>query len=262
MKNIVSAVWAECLKSYRSRIFWLSILVFVFIPFMMGVVLFVVKNPEFAGKMGLIGTKAALLRFENTDWQEYFNLLNQMAAGVGLGGFAFVTAWVFGREYADRTVKDLLALPISRSSIVVAKFIFLALWCGFLSVVLFSSGIIVGRLIQLPGWSNEIAVQNGYLFGITSLLTILLCTPVAFFASYGRGYLPPIGFAILTLIIAQFTGLVGLGPYFPWGIPLLFTSADVAESIQLGIISYGILVFTSILGFIGTLAWWRYADQY
>ena len=69
---------------------------------------------------------------------------------------------------------------------------------------------------------------------VTSLLTILLCTPVAFFASYGRGYLPPIGFAILTLIIAQFTGLVGLGPYFPWGIPLLFTTAAGAESAQLG----------------------------
>ena len=46
---------------------------------------------------------------------------------------------------------------------------------------------------------------------VTSLLTMLLCTPVAFFASYGRGYLPPVGFAIVTL---------GLGPYFPWGIPL------------------------------------------
>lgn len=212
--------------------------------------------------MGLIGTKAALLRFENTDWQTYFSLLNQIGAGVGLLGFAFVTSWVFGREYADRTVKDLLALPISRSSIVAAKFTFVALWCGLLSVVLFSSGIVTGILIQLPGWSNEIAVQNAYLFGIASLFTILLCTPVAFFASYGRGYLPPIGFAILTLIIFQFTGLVGLGPYFPWGIPILFTAGAGDESIPLGIMSYGILVFTSILGFIGTVVWWRYADQY
>jgi ABC-type transport system involved in multi-copper enzyme maturation permease subunit len=38
-------------------------------------------------------------------------------------GFAFVTSWVFGREYSDRTVKDLLALPAPRSSIVLSKFI-------------------------------------------------------------------------------------------------------------------------------------------
>jgi ABC-2 type transport system permease protein len=63
-------------------------------------------------------------------------------------------------------------------------------------------------------------------------------------------------------MIAQFTGLVGLGPYFPWGIPILFSSATGAESEPLGMISYIILILTSIFGFIGTLAWWRYADQY
>jgi len=70
------------------------------------------------------------------------------------------------------------------------------------------------------------------------------------------------GFAILTLMIAQFTGLVGLGPYFPWGIPILFSSATGAESEPLGMVSYIILFFTSIFGLIGTFVWWRYADQY
>lgn len=262
MNGIFPAFWAESLKVYRSRMLWISVLVFLFVPFMMGVLMFVVKNPEFAGRLGLIGTKAAILRFENTDWQTYLGLLNQIAAGVGLLGFAFVTGWVFGREYSDRTVKDLLALPVPRSSIVLSKFIVVAIWCAFLSFVIFSVGLIVGRVVQFPGWSNEVALQSGSIFIITSLLTILLCTPVAFFASYGRGYLPPIGFAILTLIIAQFTGLVGLGPYFPWGIPLLFTAGAGTEGAQLGVTSYLILILTSFLGLIGTLAWWRYADQY
>ena len=78
MKSIFPAFWAESLKIYRSKMLWISILVFLFIPCMMGVVMFVVKNPEFAGKLGLIGTKAAILRFENTDWQTYFGLLNQI----------------------------------------------------------------------------------------------------------------------------------------------------------------------------------------
>ncbi|MFA5348702.1 MAG: ABC transporter permease [Methanoregula sp.] len=261
MTSIFPAVWSESLKMYRSKMLWISILVFLFIPFMMGVVMFVVKNPEFAGKLGLIGTKAAILRFENTDWQTYFGLLNQITAGAGFG-FAFVTSWVFGREYSDRTVKDLLALPVPRSSIVAAKFIIVAIWCAFLSLMLFSSGLIVGGLLRFPGWSDEIAFQSVSLFMVTSLLTILLCTPIAFFAGYGRGYLPPIGFAILMFIIAQFTGLVGLGPYFPWGIPLLYATPAGAEGIQSGMISFIILFLTSLLGLTGTLAWWRYADQY
>jgi ABC-type transport system involved in multi-copper enzyme maturation permease subunit len=262
MKNIFSAIWAESLKIYRSKILWITILAFVFIPSMMGVLMFVVKNPEFSSKLGMIGTKAAMLRFGEVDWRAYFGLLNQIIAGVGLIGFAFVTSWVFGREYSDRTVKDLLALPTPRSSIVLSKFIVVVIWCVLLSLILFAFGLIVGGMIKLPGWSNEIAFYNVYIFIITSLLTILLCTPIAFFASYGRGYLPPIGFAILTLMIAQFTGLVGLGPYFPWGIPILFSSATGVESAQLGTVSYIILFLTSIFGLIGTLTWWRYADQY
>ncbi|MGE5557249.1 MAG: hypothetical protein ACM3WV_01415 [Bacillota bacterium] len=43
----------------------------------------------------------------------------------------------------------------------------------------------------------EAAVNGSCRFAGTSLLTLLLCTPVAFFASYGRGYLPPMGFAFL-----------------------------------------------------------------
>jgi ABC-2 type transport system permease protein len=262
MKNIFLAIWAESLKIYRSKILWITILAFVFIPSMMGVLMFVVKNPEFSSKLGMIGTKAAMLRFGNVDWQTYFGLLNQIIAGVGLIGFAFVTSWVFGREYSDRTAKDLLALPTPRSSIVLSKFIVVAIWCVLLSFILFAFGLIVGGMIKLPGWSSEIAFHSAYIFIVTSLLTILLCTPVAFFASYGRGYLTPVGFAILTLMIAQFTGLVGLGPYFPWGIPVLYTGAAGAESAQLGIVSYIILFLTCIFGLIGTLAWWRYADQY
>ena len=262
MKNIFSAIWAESLKIRRSKMLWATILVYLFIPFMIGVLMFVQKYPEISGKMGMIGTKAAMLRFGNVDWQIYFGLLNQIIAVVGLIGFAFVTSWVFGREYSDRTVKDLLALPTPRSSIVLSKFTVVAIWCVLLSFILFAFWLIVGGMIQLPGWSSEIAFHSAYIFIVTSLLTILLCTPVAFFASYGRGYLPPIGFAILTLMIAQFTGLVGLGPYFPWGIPVLYSGATGVESAQLGIVSYIILFLTSIFGLIGTLAWWRYADQY
>lgn len=262
MKNISSALWAESLKILRSKILWATILFYLFIPFMIGILLFVQKYPEIASKLGMIGTKAAMLRFGDLDWQNYFGLLNQLIAAVGLIGFAFVTSWVFGREYSDRTIGDLLALPTPRSSIVVSKFIAIFFWCFLLSIILFSFGLLIGEIIQVSGWSKELAFDNFLIFIITSFMVILLCPTFAFFASYGRGYLLPIGFAILTLIVAQFIGLVGLGPYFPWAIPGLYSVATGNEIIPLEMISYVILFSTSILGFIATLLWWVYADQY
>jgi len=227
----------------------------------MALLFFVQKHPEIASKLGMVGTKANMLRLGKADWSSYFGFLTQGIAGIGLIGFGFVTSWVFGREYVDRTVKDILALPVSRSYIVLSKFIVIIIWCAMLTFIFFIFGFIVGQIIGISGWSNEIAFQYAYKFVITSLLTILLCAPIAFFASYSRGYLLPMGFVILTLIMANFTGLIGLGPYFPWAIPGIYSAPSGTEGIQLVISSYIILATTSLLGLGGTLAWWRYADQ-
>jgi ABC-2 type transport system permease protein len=262
MKIILATLWAESLKIRKSKILWLTIIFFSFIPFMMGLLMFVQKYPEISSKLGMIGTKASMLRFGKADWSTYFGLLTQSITGIGLMGFGFVASWVFGREYSDRTVKDILALPVSRSFIVLSKFIIVVIWCVLLVFIFFAFGLIIGGVIQISGWSGEIAFQSAYRYAVTSLLTILLCTPIAFFASYSRGYLLPIGFAFLTLIIAQFSGLVSLGPYFPWAIPGVYSVGGGTEGMQLGVASFIILFFTSILGLIGTFAWWRFADQY
>jgi len=84
---------------------------------------YIQKHPEIAAKLGIIGTKATLLRLGNADWSAYLGFLIQGMAAIGLIGFGFVSSWVFVREYAERTAKDILALPVSRLYIVIAKFI-------------------------------------------------------------------------------------------------------------------------------------------
>jgi ABC-2 type transport system permease protein len=42
----------------------------------------------------------------------------------------------------------------------------------------------------------------------------------------GRGYLLPIGMAILTLILANLAAALGLAPYFPWAIPGLYAQGE------------------------------------
>jgi len=261
MKSLHATLVTEFMKLRRSKILWITIVLFIFIPLMMSLMFFLQKHPEISEKLGIIGTKATMLRLGKADWPTYFGFLTQVMAGIGLMGFGFVASWVFGREYADRTIKDILALPVLRSYIVISKLIVIALWCILLILLFFVSGIVFGQLINISGWSVEIIIEQTKTYWITALLTLLLCTPVAFFASYSRGYLLPMGFVIFTLIMANFIGLVGLGPYFPWAIPGLFSVPAGTEGMQLTIASYMLLLFTSILGLLGTIAWWRFADQ-
>jgi|SRR5271157_1267256 len=260
MTSLSTVIWAESLKVRKSKMLWLSIIAALFIAGMMGFLMFIAKNPDLTGKMGLLGTKSSIM--QNVDWPSYMGLLTQIISALGLIGFGFLASWAFGREYSDRTVKDLLALPLPRSYIVISKFIVIAVWGVLLSLILLAAALVIGGLIGLSGGSYEIILNGVYAFVVTALLTLLLTTPVAFFASYGRGYLPPMGFVILTLLMGQFSVAVGIEPYFPWAIPGSYSVAASTGGPQLGAISYIILVLTCLVGLAATFAWWRYADQH
>ncbi len=259
MNSLGTAFVTECIKLRRSRIVWISVLIFCIIPLMLGLMMFVAKHPELAAKLGIVGTKATMIG--RSDWAGYFELLLLTMTSVGYIGFGFVSSWVFGREHTDRTLKDILALPISRSSLVVAKFMVVILWCAVLAIILYAVALVVGQFIDMSGWSPHLLSTYTAKFFMASFLTLFLCTPVAFFASYGRGVIAALGFVILTMVMAQFIGLVGLGAYFPWAIPGVYTVPAGTEGMQLGFVSYVILVLTSVVGFVGTLAWWRFADH-
>jgi len=260
VKALYAALWAETIKVLRSRVFWLSQLFFVFVTLMMGLMMFIQSHPEISGKLGIIGTKASMLRFGEPVWQNYFALIKQALAAIGMIGYGFVTSWMFGREYSDKTIKDILALPVSRSIIVGAKFIVTAAWCIILSLVFYAFALVGGWLAGTGGWSVSILKEFTGAFASIAFLTMLLCTPVAFFAGTGRGYLLPFAFIILTLMLANFTGLLGLGPWFPWSIPGML-SVPPSKGGQLSVASYFILLITSLCGYLATQAWWRWADQ-
>ncbi len=260
MNKIIICVPIEIKKFLSSKTPLITMIGLMILPFVGGFFMIILKDPVAAQKMGIISTKAQILG-SNADWPSYFSLLTQ---GISLGGliiFGFVTSWIFGREYSDRTIKDLLALPISRNATVISKFIVIFLWCMFLSISVFLIGLFVGKIIGLPGWSLEFLFSSSIIFSICSLLTILLSTPVAFFASFGRGYLSPLGFMIITLILSQIVVAMGFGEFFPWSIPALASGIAGEESAALTNISLSIVFLTSIIGLISTIFWWRYADQ-
>jgi ABC-2 type transport system permease protein len=250
MKGMTAAWWSEILKVRRSRIFPVTILIAIFIPVMMGFMMLIIKHPELASKARMMAIKASMIG--TATWPNFFNYLSMTVTAGGLVIFGFAASWIFGREYSDRTVKDLLALPIPRSRIVQAKFLVMAAWCLLLALA-------VGRLVSLDGWSGKIVLPTFGTFIGCAFLTIAVCTPVAFFASFSRGYLLPIGFVILTLVFIQVSNFAGYTQYIPWAVPMLITGAS--GSAHPGAASYIILILTSFAGFIGTMAWWRYADQ-
>ena len=260
MKNFSSALFTEALKMRRSKVPFFTAIGFSMAPLAGGLFMIILKDPEAAKSLGLITTKAQLLT-GTADWPSFFGFLAQAVAAGGMILFSIITIWVFGREFSDHTIKELLALPTSRETIVTAKFIVLAIWSLVITLFIFGIGLIVGTLVVIPGWSQELLRTSFVNILGTAVLTIPLLSFVALLASVGRGYLPPFGWTIFILFLANLSAILGWGDWLPWAVPGLFSGAAGPRNELLGIHSYVILILTSVIGLIATYWWWRNADQ-
>jgi ABC-2 type transport system permease protein len=260
MNLFFTALWTETLKARRSKVPLLAAVGFTLTPLMDGLFMFIMKDPERARQMGLLSVKAQLV-MSTADWTTFFAVLSQAVAIGGFIVFAIVTAWVFGREFSDHTAKELLALPTSREKIVMAKLIVISAWVYSVTIWIYLVGLVIGSWVDIPGWTTQLARQSFADVLAIATMSLLLMTPVAFIASMGRGYLPPLGWAVLTIFFAQIIAATGWGDWFPWSVPALFSGAAGPRADLLGLHSYVLTILTGLIGLAATFHWWRSADQ-
>ena len=262
--EIMPPVWAEFQKVRRSKMSWLTAVAFSVVTLIAGLFMYILKDPERARQLGLVGAKAQV--FGGTaDWASFINLALIMMAVGGLIIFGLIFVWIFGREFADKTVYDMLSLPTSRLTIVVAKIVTATCWSAVFVLLVFVLMLAIGALLGLPGWSATTILNGLRLLLVTGLLITLTCSFFALVASVARGYLAAVGCIFAALVLGQIIAQLGYGEYFPWTVPLLFSGAAEALTgappTQPGAISLLLVALTGSLGWVLLGTWWRNADQ-
>ena len=147
-----------------------------------------------------------------------------------------------------QTIK-LKTLHLTLSFIVIA-------WSAVLATIILIVDLVMGAVIRLPGGSTSAILQGSCTLAIASGLVIVSILPFALFASMGRGYLLPLGVAVILLMMANLTAVLGLGEYFPWAVPGMY-----AQGMPLTPVSYWVVILTGLAGMLATYWWWKYADQ-
>jgi ABC-2 type transport system permease protein len=255
----MNSLKAELLKCKHSPIIPVSFTVFSILPVMGAVFMLVMQNPAAMSKASLLNAKMEMLNI-SANWDALFMLLTQGMAIGGIMIFGFLVSWLFGREYSDKTLKDMLSLPVSKTEIINAKFLVYLFWAIALAISNLLLGILVGIIFRLPDF--EVAFWIHLLeYAFTTLLTVFLGTPIAFFAMIGRGYLAPLGFLVLMLVFSQVIATFGWGHYFPWSIPALYSGAAGEYKEQINMMSYAVLIITSIAGYCMAAIYWEKTDH-
>lgn len=254
------AAWsAEWLKLRRSRLPWITLLAFTIGAAAAGMFMFISLRPDRARDLGLLGAKAQLTTLE-ASWPSYFGLLAQVTAVGGLGIFGVTVVWIFGREFADRTAKDLLALPTSRIMVVAAKFAVAAVWCLGLAGYLLAAGMAIGLLLRIPGTLNgDIFAAGAVKLLVTTLLTLAITTLFGLAACVGHGYLPGVGVMFAVLFTAQIVAALGYGAWFPLSVPALHAGLAGEDSpTWAGYTGVALIAAVSVCA---TGLWWERTDH-
>jgi ABC-type transport system involved in multi-copper enzyme maturation permease subunit len=255
-----AALVTEFLKLRRCKVTWATLAVMSIGPLALALFMWILREPTRASKLGLLGAKANLSGLEAT-WPAYASAVTLV---VGMGGMlvlSFVVAYIFGREYAESTAKNMLALPVARHWIVAAKYVVAAAWWCVLVLAVVAESIVVGVALGLPEFSAGLVASLVTNSLLAAGIAFLLVPVVGWVATLGRGYMAPIAFAFAMLALGNVFGKTGWAEWFPWSIiPLLIGAVGQPVS-GLPAGSYVVLAVTCAAGVAATIVQVRWADN-
>lgn len=250
------AITVEALKVRRSMVVRITTaLIVALVPFLCLAFVKVAEN----GGAGAVAAKAEAM-VQGEGWDAYLGALGQMVSVVLFIGPGLVAAWAFGREFTDRTFPSLFALPVSRGSTAVAKFVVLLCWGLIVTVLLLAAAVLVGLVSNVgPLGDVDLVARLGRL-AVAGWLTSVISLTVAFVASVGRGYLPAIGALILLTMITQVAVLFGTGGWFPYAASGLYAVAGMEGVAEVNAIQLLLVPVTTVAVAWLTVRWWDQAE--
>jgi ABC-type transport system involved in multi-copper enzyme maturation permease subunit len=241
-------VWTEFAKLRRCAIVWITFIAYALMVAVAGLFMWMLANPEAAKGLGLLSQKANLaVGGQAADWPSFLGFVLEMS---GLGGLIFLSmimAFVFGREYAEGTAKNMLALPAPRAAFVAAKLFVAATWFAALTACAILMSLAMGAWIGLPGFSRALFLGAARKIVVASLMDFCLGPLIAWIAVRSRGYFAPLGASIATLLLATAVGATEWGRWCPWSIVLWYTGAG-GQGRDVGPGSYAVLAAFLALG--------------
>lgn len=249
-----AALAVESLKARRSKVPAMTFLAATGAAGIAALFMFILSHPDRARQLGLLHEKANLSGL-TADWDGLLSFLAQIVAIADLMLFSFILTWVFGREAADGTMRYLLALPVPRTTIVLAKFTVAAGWAAATNAWLAAVVLAVGKALALPGENLPVIGHGLATTATAATLMLLATTPVALVASAARGYLAPLASALAALVTAQVAAGLGWAEVVPWSVPAV--AAGLVPGISLGAPSVLLVIVTAAGGVLATLSWWR-----
>lgn len=232
---MVSLLQCEFMKLKRSKMTIISILGAMVNPFM--ILVEILK--ERSNSSDVIVT--------------YYDIFSQsnmyMILIFGLIVYTVFASYLFGREYTENTLKTILTIPVSKSALLISKFLTLIIWCVSLSILSWFFCLIVGILANASELSIIVILSSLFECSFGTLLLVLMLSPIVFITIWTKGIVIPV---ITSATIVMFNAALtneNIGALFPWTSIYLVASNRILETGYPVMLSVSLILFTIIVGF-------------
>lgn len=245
MNGFAIALSTEWSKFWRARVVQLTtLLLVVAIPLID--IAFLNAGDKYTAKLGPA--------FAEGGWVALFAGSTQISANAAVIGGGVLLGWFVGREFVQGTIVGLFALPIARSTIMLAKLVMYGLWITAVSVGLPLVLIAIGSALGFGAVDPALAVKQALVMALSGLIAL----PSAWIATLSRGYIGAIGAMAILLVIATVGAVSGSGGWLPPAAPGLWAatgsaSMDATTALQLALV----IPFAAVFAGLAANAWRR-----
>lgn len=247
---MLNLIYCELVKLKRSKIVFISALGVMATPFM----LFIESIQTHFEHPERVFTLADV--YDNS--LMYIMLLTNMMIYIA------ITAYLFSREYTEKTLKTILPIPISRTKLLISKFFTQFIWTTILTVVtwagiLILSGIYHG-IFGMAGFELSTAIQWLYKFLLSNILMFITLSPFAYVAIKTKGFVSPI---IASAVIVMGSAALcnqDFGALYPWTITFFIVKGKIQSTGYPIGLAVAIIALLSVAGFLMTINYFKKED--
>lgn len=183
---------------------------------------------------------------------------------VNLMIYVAIAAFIFSREYTEGTLKTILPIPISRTKLLLGKFITLLLFIIMLTLVTWISTFIVCGMYHLAftleGYHLSVAMWWLPKYLLSGILMFITLSPFVFSAVKTKGFVTPmIGSAVIVMGSAALSNR-DWGALYPWTATYFFVqnkTISIGYSVWL---STAMILLVSLVGFFMTFYYFNKED--
>lgn len=241
MKSLVSVIQCEWLKLRNSNMLFVSILGAMVTPFMMAVAIMKERasNPDFT------------FTYYSIFAQSNFYLILLF----GLVVYTVFASFLYSREYTENTLKMLITIPISKTALMISKFIVLLIWCSLLSLLSWLFCFIISTIFGAVELNLFIITKSIWEYMISTVLLIGTLTPMIFLSIWSKGIVIPVITSATLLMMNAALSNENIAALFPWSAIYLVVTNQIEKTGYKMEVAFLIIVVVSVLG-MGLSLWY------